>query len=125
MNAYEIAEELVRSHGYQVHGRLPSGWILRSPDGRLIQEHQLDVELERITTPMICAKCKGKVDETRPTWKEKYATGKHVPLCSACWGIVYRGVSSYELRKTPPGDRGEGGGTSGSWDNAVRRVEGD
>lgn len=50
MNVYEIAEELLKN-GYTVYGRLPSGWILRTPDGRLLREASFESELDRLTRP--------------------------------------------------------------------------
>ena len=50
MNVYEIAEELLKN-GYTVYGRLPSGYILRTPDGRLLREASFESELDRLTAP--------------------------------------------------------------------------
>ena len=44
-----MAAEMLIEHGYTVRGRLPSGWVLRAPDGRLIREGHFVDELEQLT----------------------------------------------------------------------------
>ncbi len=46
----EIAEMLL-AYGYKTEGHLPSGWVLRAPDGRLIRESDFEKELEKLTVP--------------------------------------------------------------------------
>ncbi len=46
-----VVDELIRKHGYKVRGRVPSGWVLTAPDGRLVHQDSLDGEIEIVTTP--------------------------------------------------------------------------
>lgn len=75
---------------------------------------------------LTCAKCKGKVDETRPYWRKRYESGKHVPLCGECWSKVYAGATRRDGRPRR-GDSGcyQEGNADGSWDNAIGRYEGE